>query len=198
MLPDVLACESCYLFHVEDEQVWTQVLLVALAGAAVVGAIVLLVRAWQRRGRARLGLALMALGLLVVPVAMVPLTTVVVIRDLPYVTTPSGIRVRAASFADCDKPIYASWNLQHELPTEAGRVAQQACRDAAADARRATGLLLLFAVGLVAAGALLGRLPREGAGAPSPVAGSGARSRRGGLRRSRSGIARRRCRVGVP
>lgn len=173
----VLACEGCFLFHVQDEQVWPQVLLVVMAGGCVVGAVLLLVRAWRRRGRARLGSVLLALGLLVVPASMVPLTTVVVIRDLPYVTTPSGLRVRAATFADCDKPIYASWNLEHDMPTESGRVAQQACRDAAGDARRTSALLLLVAIGLVVAGALVARSARRtsdglpvaaGPRAPSP------------------------------
>ena len=163
----VLACEGCFLFHVEDEQAWTQALLVGLAAAAVVGAIVLLMRAWRRRGRARLGSVLLAVGLLVVPVSMVPLTTVVVIRDLPFVTTPSGARVRAGTFADCDKPIYAAWNLGHDMPTEAGRIAQQACRDAAADARRTSGLLLLVAVGLVVAGAVVGRAARSTTDGPA-------------------------------
>ncbi|MFN8039296.1 MAG: hypothetical protein U0Q07_08810 [Acidimicrobiales bacterium] len=171
----ILGCEGCYLFHVEEEQIWTQVLLIALAGGAVVGAVALLVRAWRRHGRARLGSALVALGLLVVPVSMVPLTTVVVIRDLPDVTTLTGARVRAGTFADCDKPIYAAWNLERDMPTESGRIAQQACRDAAAGARHASGLLLLVAVGLVVAGAVVGRAARSttdgpAAGTEPPVA----------------------------
>ncbi len=157
----VLACESCFLFHVQEEQVWPQVLLVALAVACAVGAVLLLVRAARRRGREGAGSLLVAAGLIVVPLAMVPLTTTQVIHDLPYVTTASGVRVRAASFADCDKPLYASWNLQADMPTESGRVAQQACRDAAASAQRTTALLLVLAVGLVVAGAVVGRSARS-------------------------------------
>ncbi len=166
----VVACEGCQVFRVAEKQTAIQAALLAFGAVSIGLAGWMLVRAWRRRGRRRLGALLMAAGILAVPAALAPLTSTLVLYDLPFVTTPSGVRVRAATFAVCGQPMFASFSLRGEMPTDEGRVAQQACRDAVAGSQRTSELLLLAAVGLVVAGAVVGRSPRQGSREASAVA----------------------------
>lgn len=148
----MFGCENCVQFHVAEEQSHIQWALAAFAALFVVAALVVWIRTPHGEGWRTRGWILAGLGLFLVPVAAVPLVQPLVVQG-PF----PQLGRSAPAFIDCDKAVYATWNLDRPGADARLAGAAEVCRGEARAATMGAGALGAGAVALVVAGVLIVR-----------------------------------------
>lgn len=150
----MLACENCVIFHVTDEQLTTQLVLLAMAGLCGAAALAMLMSSRRASGRRAWGRAIAGLGMLLLPLAALPLVQQRVVYG-PFADPP----LRSTSHVDCDKAIYGSWNYEW-ADNDRLLAAADVCRAADRRSLVEAGSVLALAVGGGVAGAMMTRSRR--------------------------------------